>query len=376
LKELSDLFQPDDSSSANHASIDALILSQLGRAEDAHSAIRKAWELSTHQTAVIADRMAEIAKADQDLVLEAEARQQALEAYPSSQRRGGAALSLLQIERYEDALNLVREGESFEEHVAAGLIYMAIQDTHNAGSKLNQAAQQCPETVPTDEEWHFRLAQGLESIDFHVQAIRVYQHLIAYYPAHPKYRSKLASLYHAIGDHHNAVQQAHIAVALDPADKVSRELLAKSYESIDEPQAALKHWELLADEDLRKNIEYGRCALAVGSPEIAETAAQRLLAEDPDHVGGMVLVGQALAQSGKYSEAKSALKGVIERSPENADAWVALAESMQATDDVEQAGQTLLEALQANPDHPQLHMARAYWLKSMQRFAEALPAPL
>jgi tetratricopeptide (TPR) repeat protein len=372
LGELADLFQYNESSSANHVSIDALIMSALGRVEDAHSAIRKAWDLSTNQSAIVADRMAEIARADQDLVLEAEARQQALEAYPSSQRRGAAALSLLQIERYEDALNLVREGESFEESVAAGLIYLDIQDMHNAGSKLNRAAQQCTETVPTDGELHLRLAEGLESIYYHVQAIRVYQHLIAYYPAQPKYRSKVASLLNMIGDHQNAIQHAQIAVALNPADNVSRELLAKSFELLDEPQAALKHWELLAEEDPHKNIEYGQCALAVGSPEIAEIAANRLLAEDPDHVGGMVLIGQALAQSGKYPEAKSILKGVIDRSPENAEAWVALAESMQATDEIEQAGQTLQDALRANPEHPQLHMARADWLKSMQRFSEAL----
>ncbi len=372
LTELADLFNSVQGSSSDRASLDALILSQVGRSDDAHAAIRDAWELSTRQTATVADRLAEIAGNEKDLVLESEARIQAVDAYPTNLRRSAAALSLLQLERYEDALNLVREGNSFEETIAAGLIFLAIQDIHTAGTKLNQAAQICGEIVPVSTEWFLQLADGLQTIGYQVQAIKVYTHLLSFYPTRPEFRSSIASLFYAIGDYQAAIQQANVAVTLDPEHASLHELLAKSYEQVSAHNEALKHWEQAAADDIEKNIQLGQCALSAGKPEIAEQAADRILAIDPEHVGSLVLVGRALSASGKHTEAKNILKDVTDRSPDNAQAWIALAASMKATGETELAGRTLNDALQANPDDPDLHIAFAYWLRSMDRNAEAL----
>lgn len=372
LVELADLYVPEPEAAPDRAALDARILSQLGRSEAAHEFIRTAWDHSTRQTALVADHLAEIARHEEDLVLESEARQQALATYPSSARRSAAALSLLRIERYEEALNLVREAESFEETIAAGLVYLGIQDAYSAGKKLNEAAQVCSEVTPSSAEWFLSLASGLEDIGYQVQAIQVYRHLIAHYPARAELRSSAAKLLAAIGDDHSAIEQATVAITLDPQDTSTQELLATSYEQIEEPQRALRHWEAAAAADLEKNIQLGQCALAAGKPEVAEKAADRILTIDPEHEGALVLIGRSLSAAGQHSEAKTILQDVIDRSPGDAHAWIALAASMQATGENEQAGHTLRDALQANPDDPELHIARAVWLKSMDRNAEAL----
>ncbi|MGD8865026.1 MAG: tetratricopeptide repeat protein, partial [Anaerolineales bacterium] len=372
LIELSDVFQPDQGATVDRASNDALILSKLGRLDDAHSAIRRAWEISTAQTARVADRLAEIAKEDQDPVLEAEARQQALEADPSSLRRSLTAISLLELERYEDGLNLVREGDTFEENIASGLIYLAIQDTHTAGKKLNQAAQQAPEASPSSEDWYLRLAEGLQILGFQVQAIQVFEQLIAHQPARADLRASLAALLYSIGDIPNAIQEANIAVTLDPNDNDIHELLASAYEQRGEPETALDHWKPVAAHDVEKSIELGECALAAGKPDIAIDAANRILEIDPEHVPGLVLFGRSLTASGEHAQAKTVLTKVTERSPENADAWIALASNLQAIGEPEQAGHTLEDGLRSNPDHAGLHMARAQWLNTLGHNAEAL----
>ncbi|MGD8632290.1 MAG: tetratricopeptide repeat protein [Anaerolineales bacterium] len=372
LIQLSGLFHFDPESRAEHLPDDALILSELGKIEDAHAAIRRAWDLTTQQTALVADRLAMIARNSDDLVLEAEARQQALDAYPTAQRRSAAALSSLQLDRYEDGLNLVREGNTFEENIAAGLIYLAIQDTHNAGKRLNKAAQQCADILPVTTEWFLHLAEGLEELGFQVQAIRVYQQLIARFPTHAPLRSAISALLFAIGDYEAAIQQAHVCVTLNPGDTDTRELLAKAYENVARPEAALKHWETIAEKDVEKNIQLGRCALNAGEPEVAKRAADSLLEVDSENLDALVLVGRTHSQTGNHSDAKTILKDVTERSPEEADAWIALAMSLQATNEMDLAGETLQEGLRANPGNPDLHMARAAWLKSIGRNAEAL----
>ncbi|MDF1498985.1 MAG: tetratricopeptide repeat protein [Anaerolineales bacterium] len=372
LSELSDLYRYDPEASIQDAAGAALILSQLGRTDDAHQALRGAWDRATQQTASVADHLAEVASHDKDPILEAEARQQALEAYPTSIRRSRTALSLLQTERYEDALNLVREGSSFEENTAAGMIYLAIQDMHTAGKKLNQAAQQSGEVIPRSPYWFEQLARGLRTMGFSVQAIHVYLRLIENFPARADLRAEIAGLYSEIGDLQSAIQHANIAIVLNPQDLLTRELLANCLEQLGDAEAALTHWEHIADQDLSKNIQLGQCALSAGDPVHAKRAAERVLYENPEDVAALILAGRALFESGKHAEAKTILKDVTERSPDDADAWIALAASMEATNEAEQAGQTLHEALQAIPDHAGLHMARAAWLEKMDRPAEAL----
>lgn len=372
LSQLSGLFQFDPEKRAEHLPDDALIFSDLGNLEDAHAAIRRAWDMTTQQTAIVADRLAMVARNSDDLVLEAEARQQALDAYPTPQRRSAAALSSLQLERYEEGLNLVREGETFEENIAAGLIYLAIGDTYNAGKRLNQAAQQCIEIQPSSTEWFLHLAEGLVELGFQVQAIRVYKQLLACYPTRASLRSATAALLFTIGDYEAAIQQANVCITLDPDDADTRELLAKTYEHVDQPRAALEHWKFIAGKDVQKNVHLGRCALKAGEPELAKEAADQLLELDPENIDALVLAGRTHSKIGNHAEAKTILRDVTDRSPDDSDAWIALASSLQATNEIDVAGETLKQGLRANPGNPELHMARAGWLKSVGRNAEAL----
>lgn len=372
LSELKNLFNPDANGHVERAAEETIILSQIGRSADANLTARQAWENAARQSAQVADSLAEVAREDRDPVLEAEACSQSIDAYSTPARRAAYAHSLVKLGRCEDALKLVRDGESLDEIIAAGLVFQAMQDIHSAGLKLNHAAQMIIDVKTGSKVWLRRLAEALVELGFSVQAILVYQRLIDLYPGQTEFHIASGVLSASIGDFDSSVQHAAIATALAREDLSARELLARGLEQLGKLDQAVSQWAYIAELDHSKNIDLGNCALSAGDADTAQIAADRLLESDPENVSGRILLGRALSETGRYPEAVKVLKEVTARAPDNADGWIALASSIEAAEGTESSGGILMEALHALPDNPELHVARAKWLKAVDRIADAL----
>lgn len=344
----------------------------LGEIEPAREALSVAWENASQNTAEIADQVADIARVDEDRVLEVEARQQALAAYATPVRRANLALALEGLERNEDALSVVHQDPTcVEERIVAGLVLAKLGEIKQAGKSLMPAVQRSVQNLGIEDHWLRKLADGLRAIGEIRSELQVIQARLERVPTNVDARIDFVRALESAGDPHSAAQQAELTLALDPTSTSAKVLLASNLQRAGRPGASLPHWQELVADEPEYLWDLVECALDANALEIATDAAQRLTALHPEDARVDTVLGKVLTAQGSFEIAREHLENAVQVAPEQAEAWIALADCQQTAGDVSAAGETLSQAIQRSPNNSALQSALASWLRMQGRLNDA-----
>ncbi len=350
----------------------AIILAAAGNAAGAQEFVSQAWDRTTLISAQVADRLADIARMDEDPVLEMEARKQAFQLKLTPRRRAELAKAYVQIDRPLDALDLLLEPGTAEECIAAGLAYELSNESALAADCFAQAYQHAQNTPALDPTWMTLLSSGLDASGMYRQAVQVLEILSTTKPIDVKLRHNLASLLEKAGDPNAAAEQAAFALTLMPKSLQLREILARNLQKSGRPEQAIPHWQTITLHNKQALAKLSACALDAGDFTLAKESAEELRSDNPESVEAQVLLGKALFALGEHQEAEAHLKKVTQLTPGDADAWIALSECQMATGEDDAADETLNAALQALPSCGAVHIAKAHWLRDKAIPTEAL----
>lgn len=344
-----------------------------GDLEAAREGLDHAWQIASQMTARIADQVADVARIEGDQVLEVEARLQALNSHATPTRRASYALALLDIDKSEDAIDVLQpNSSSSEEKIAAGLAFSKLGETKRSVNALIEATQKVQDPLGISDGWRRRLAQGLFEVGERQRALQVTRSRVEHRPTNPQARRDLAKLLDQAGDNASSADQASLALGLEPRSKPARQILAQSLQKSGFPEIALPHWQTLSEEDPDVYTRMAVCALEANKFNLAEEAAVKMLETNPDSIEGSILMGKALVAKGNFETARDYLEKSVRREPQNPEAWIALSECQAAAGDDQAAGDTLSSAIQATPNMGSLHFIRARWLNRHRRFNEAM----
>jgi len=350
----------------------AIILAAAGNAAGAQEIVSQAWDRTTLTSALVADRLADIARMDDDPVLEVEARKQALQLKLTPRRRAELAKAYVQIDRPQDALDLLVEPATAEEFIAAGQAYELSNESALAADYFIQAYQQSLSAPALDPTWMAMLSSGLDASGKYREAVRVLEILSVQKPVDAELRHNLATLLEKAGDPNAAAEQASFALTLLPKSLELRETLARNLQKSGHSEQAIPHWQTITLQDKQALARLSACALEAGDYTLAKESAEELRLDNPESVEAQVLLGKALSALGEHQEAETHLKKVTQLTPSDAEAWIALAECQMATGDEDTANETLNSALQALPANGAVHIAKAHWLRENSMQTEAL----
>lgn len=350
----------------------AIILAAAGNAADAQKFVSQAWDQTTLISAQVADRLADIAGMDDDPVLEVEARKQAFKLKLTPRRRAELAKAYVQIDRPQDALDLLPEPETVEELIAAGQAYELSNESAIAADYFSQAYQHSLGAPALDPTWMTLLSSGLDASGKYRQAVQVLETLSAQKPVDAELRHNLATLLEKAGDPDAAAEQAAFALSLLPKSLKLREILARNLQKSGRSEQAIQHWQTITVHDKQALAKLSACALEAGDNILAKESAEELRSENPESVEAQVLLGKALSALGEHQEAEAHLKKVTQLTPSDAEAWIALSECQRSTGDEDAADETLNAALQTLPANGAVHVAKTQSLRNKSMPAEAL----
>jgi tetratricopeptide (TPR) repeat protein len=343
--------------------------------QSAHDALDSAWSTAVKSTSIVAEQLAELARAEGDLVLALEARKQALSAEATPRRRAWLAMALLELGRTEDALRtLPKNLQCPEEQTAAGLVRLELGQRAQAREFMRDAVQASGEMEQHDTRWLDWLGEGLKESGDVGRALEIARMRLAAAPCYLNARIALSQLLAEAGDLTAAAQEAHLGFALAPESMDTRRALAKRLQDSDQAIAALAHWQALAESDSAYLVDLVACALNAGDIELAKQSAQAALRQYPDDAPIQVLYARTLVADGDTDGARSQLEQAIKTDPHNSEAWLALADCFAQLGDDQSQGSTLASAVQASPEDGSLLMSHALWLQSSGRLSEALGA--
>ena len=350
----------------------AVILAAAGNAADAQELVSQAWDRTTLVSAQVADRLADIASMDDDPVLEVEARKQAYQLKLSPRRRADLARAHVQIDRPQDALDLLQEPETAEEFIAAGQAYALSNESALASDCFIQAHQRSINAPALDPTWMTLLSSGLEASGKYRQAVQVLEVLTAAKPVDAEIRHNRASLLEKAGDPGAAAEQAALALTLMPKSLQFREIFARNLQKSGRSEQAIPHWQAITLHDKQALAKLSACALEAGDYTLAKQSAEELRSDSPESVEAQVLLGKALSALGEHQEAEAHLMKVTQLTPTDAEAWIALSECQLSTGNEDIADETLNAALQALPANGAVRVAKAHSLRKNSMPAEAL----
>ena len=350
----------------------AIILAAAGNAADAQKLVSQAWDRTTLISAQVADRLGDIASMDDDPVLEVEARKQAFQLKLTSRRRAELAKAYVQIDRPQDALDLLQEPETAEEYIAAGQAYELSNESAIAADYFIQAYQHSLDAPALDPTWMTLLSSGLDASGKYRQAVQVLEVLSVEKPVDGELRHNLATLLEKAGDPDAAAEQAAFALTLMPKSLQLREILARNLQKSGRSEQAIQHWQAIIPHDKQALAKLSACALEAGDYTLAKQSAEELHSETPESVEAQVLLGRALSALGEHQEAEAHLKKVTQLTPTDAEAWIALSECQMSTGDEDTADKTLNAALQTLPTNGAVHVAKAHSLRNKSMPTEAL----
>jgi predicted O-linked N-acetylglucosamine transferase (SPINDLY family) len=93
----------------------------------------------------------------------------------------------------------------------------------------------------------------------------------------------------------------------------------------------------------------GRCEIRLGRPGQAEARARDMLARVPDNVPGWQLLGEALAEQGRYAEAVAAFEGMVTQAPGHSVLYLQLGQAHEWNKDPEKAREVYARGFALNP---------------------------
>ncbi|MGD8814832.1 MAG: tetratricopeptide repeat protein, partial [Anaerolineales bacterium] len=339
----------------------------------AHDILERAWSTAVKSTSIVAEQLAELARAEHNPVLEVEARQQALHAEPTPRRRAWLAMAQLEMGRTKEALRtLPKELQSPEESIAAGLIRVKLGYRAQASQFLNSAVEASECMEQHDGRWMAWLAEGLKEVGEVGPALAIARNRLFAAPCDLPARIALTQLLAEAGDLTAAAQEAHLTLALAPDSQNARRSLAMRLQESGQATAALAHWQTLAQTDPKHLADLVSCALEAGEIDLAKQSAHTALHSEPDDAPTQVLYARTLVAAGDIAGAQIQLEEALQKDFQLAEAWLALADCHAQARDERSVGATLNDAVQAMPESGSLHMALSQWLQSTGRLNEAL----
>ncbi len=350
----------------------AVLLAATGDTEGAHQAFRQAWDISSETSAEVADRLAAFARAEDDFVLEMEARRQALQVSPTPERRAALVRVLLGVGRGDEAARLIDSPTSPHAWIAAAAVQQSLGNYRQAALSLEQACALVLNDEPVNDDWLAWLLELLKARKDFTRAIDVQQLRSEMAGADPACMLELARLYEAAGDTSASACQADLALTLEPASVEARLLLAESLQSSNQPDKALVHWKKIHAQHPEYWPAVGRCALEAGEVKLARDTAASALSIEPESYNARVLLGEALTLEGDPAAGLTHLKQAVEMVPQEAQGWIALSEAQVELGDDVAAGEALQKGVQAVPASGRLHMAYARWLLKNEQPSMAL----
>ena len=139
--------------------------SVAGDMANTQQALDSAWEAATHNTGLVADLVADIARVEGDPVVELQARRQALQSHPTPIRRAELGSALIDQDRSEEALaTLTDNPEAIEEQIAIGLALLQLGEKVQASEALRQATGQLSQYENLNTRHLRDLFEGLISL--------------------------------------------------------------------------------------------------------------------------------------------------------------------------------------------------------------------
>ncbi|UCF60555.1 MAG: tetratricopeptide repeat protein [Anaerolineaceae bacterium] len=374
--------EPSDSTRLESLSSSDLIESCLasairdlvaGDVANTQEALDSAWEAATHNTGMVADLVADIARAEGDPVVENQARRQALQSHPTPLRRAELGLSLIQHEQSEEALTTLSDkSETVEEQIVIGLALLHLGETIQASEVLRQAAEALSETKELNIRYLNFLIDGLTSLGETEHALQAARTFVQREPNNIEARIQLSTLLEEAGDPHSGSEEAHLALALEPNSKNARYALASNLQASGLPESALPHWQTLAGQDEDVLARMAHCALEAVQIDLARDTANRIIRNDQDSLDGQIILGKVHAAVKEHESARSYFEKAIRIAPQNPEAWIGLAECQAAVGENQEAGTTLSAGTQASPNSGHLHYEYSRWLRDQGRLNDAL----
>ena len=343
-----------------------------GEVESGHAALQQAWDLAQDAAAEVADRLAEFAEGQDELILGLEARQRALAASATPRRRAALAWCQAQLGQLDEALlTLGMDPASFEEQVTCAVALL------RAGER--DASEQILSELPVDPDklaeipwvWLDRARRLAASIGSLRLVGHISEEIARRMPASFEAWLHRAEFYQHTGQATSAVDAAMLALALRPDAQEAEIVLAEALVASGEAEKALPLWERLARSESAYRLQHAQCALLAGQPALASVLADQMQADGQQPVAAAIVRAKAVAAAGDPDTARRQLHELVANHPDTPEAWIALAELQSASGEDALAGATLASALQSASTSPLLMMAYARWLGDHGRTTEA-----
>ena len=342
-----------------------------GDHESVHRTLSEAWHSATETAALVADLTAAHARIDLDPVTELEALRRALGLHATPARRAWAALCLVKLGRFGEAIDtLPRATRSIEEEIAHGLVLM--QHGESGDSELRAALAAVGTGTRLNEAWYELLASGLWSSGDRTSAIEAASKRLRRSPANSAARADFARRLFEAGDSEASREQAALALALSPNSQAARLTLATSLHDLGQYPEALSHWKVLSAEDAGNPEALIEAALRAGDTETANAVVTKQLEQDPNSRTARIVEGRILAVGGNPGSGKEKIAAAIEGGLQQAGPYLALAGLQAESGDPHQVGETLARGTLADPQNAEIRVALAKWLAAQGRQSEAL----
>lgn len=178
-------------------------------------------------------------------------------------------------------------------------------------------------------------------------------------PRHSGLLALLGVEYLQNGYHRDAVEVLDEAIRLAPSNEKLQLLLIQAYHSNFELAQAAEQARQTAQKFSRSadaQFRLGYQLQVQGRFSESETAFQRALTLDPDHLQANLALGQMRQRQTRYLEAVSYYERALAAEPNSSQARTGLARSYMALNQYQRATPILTQLLRENPLEPQVHL--------------------
>jgi len=342
-----------------------------GDHDSIHRTLSQAWQTAIETAALVADLTAAHARTDLDPVTELEALRRGLGLDATPARRAWAALCLMKLNRFGEAIDTLPRGpRSIEEDIAHGLVLT--QHGESGDSELRAALAAVGTATRLNGAWYELLASGLWNSGDRTSAIDAASKRLQRFPANGAARTDLARLLFEAGDSEASRDQSALALGLSPTSQAARQILATSLQDLGQYPEALSHWKKLSEENAGVPEALIEAALRAGDTAFARVMVTKQLEQDPNSRIARIVEGQILAVGGDSAAGKEKIAAAIEGGQQQAGAYLALAALQAESGDPLEAGETLTRGALADPESAEIRVALARWLSAQGRQSEAL----
>ena len=209
------------------------------------------------------------------------------------------------------------------------------------------------------------LGNLLLSLHHPEDAVRIFEHALAFCPNDAELLSKLAFSYQSGKQSKQAADTFQALVALFPANMGYHRAFAQSLEALGDWEASLNQRTLIvgaypqsgASFPIEDVYAYINCALRANHPEQAMKTCGDLLARNAEDYRALVYAGEAQVLLDDSSQAIELFLKATQISPDRAEAWLALASTQKRIYPSQVVIETLKNASQSAPDSAQLYFA-------------------